>query len=102
MLHIEGCWSAIRFNLNPSRSKQPGWLRRGLMAAARIARALSGAAVLTALLCLAGTGFAQQRVVPPRTSPLSGRPDTEGAMRLVPPGPPAPPAPGGKDPPPPR
>ena len=56
------------------------------LAAARIARALTGAAVIAALL--AGTGFAQQRVVPPRTSPLSGRPDTEGAMRLVPPVPP--------------
>ncbi len=63
------------------------------MAAGGIARALTGAAVLAALLCLAGTGFAQQRVVPPRASPLSGRPDTEGAMRLVPPVPPAQPTP---------
>jgi glucose/arabinose dehydrogenase len=63
------------------------------MAAARIARALTGAAVVAAILCLAGMGFAQQRVVPPRASPLAGRPDTEGAMRLVPPVPPAQPTP---------
>jgi glucose/arabinose dehydrogenase len=61
------------------------------MAAGRIARALTGAAVIAALL--AGMALAQQRVVPPRASPLSGRPDTEGAMRLVPPVPPAQPTP---------
>jgi glucose/arabinose dehydrogenase len=63
------------------------------MAAGGIASALTGAAVIAALFCLVGTGFAQQRVVPPRASPLSGRPDTEGAMRLVPPVPPAQPTP---------
>ena len=61
------------------------------MAAGGIAKTLTGAAMIAAIL--AGTGFAQQRVVPPRASPLSGRPDTEGAMRLVPPVPPAQPTP---------
>jgi glucose/arabinose dehydrogenase len=42
------------------------------------------AAGIVALLCLGESGEAQQRVVPPRGSPLSGRPDTEAAMRLVP------------------
>jgi glucose/arabinose dehydrogenase len=89
MLHIKGRWSAMYFALQTM-----GCRAEVQLAAARIARALSGAAVIAALL--AGTGFAQQRVVPPRTSPLSGRPDTEGAMRLVPPVPPAQPTPGDK------
>jgi glucose/arabinose dehydrogenase len=56
------------------------------MAAVGFAKAsIVAAAGLAALLCLCAPGFAQQpRVVPPRGSPLAGRPDTEGAMRLVP------------------
>jgi glucose/arabinose dehydrogenase len=43
------------------------------------------AAGLAVLLCLGVPASSQQRVaVPPRSSPLSGRPDTEAAMRLAP------------------
>ena len=56
------------------------------MAAVGFAKAwVVAAAGLAALLCLGAPAFPQQpRVVPPRGSPLAGRPDTEGAMRLVP------------------
>jgi glucose/arabinose dehydrogenase len=43
------------------------------------------AAAIAAFLYLGVSGEAQQRIVPPRSSPLGGRPDTEAAMRLVPP-----------------
>jgi glucose/arabinose dehydrogenase len=43
------------------------------------------AAGIAAFLYLGVSGEAQQRIVPPRSSPLGGRPDTEAAMRLVPP-----------------
>jgi glucose/arabinose dehydrogenase len=54
------------------------------------------AAGIAAFLCLGASAEAQQRVVPPRSSPLSGRPDTAAAMRLVPPVGPAQPTPADK------
>ena len=70
------------------------------MAAVEFAKAwIVAVAGLAALLCPGPPATAQQqqqrlaqqprmaqqpRVVPPRGSPLAGRPDTEGAMRLVP------------------
>jgi hypothetical protein len=48
-------------------------------------RCIVAAAGMAVLFCLDMPALSQQRAtVPPRGSPLSGRPDTEAAMRLAP------------------